>query len=72
MAGRAATSLRSNHRDLALHVGDAARYPPAIAPFLAIASVDANVADSIASLLAPDETVYLLGMAPSYCARVMI
>ena len=59
------TSLRSNHRDLALHVGDAARYPPTIAPFLAVASADANVADSIASLVEPDETVYLLGVAPT-------
>jgi len=58
-------ALRSNHRALALCVGDAARYPPAVAPFLAVASTDADVAESIASLLAPDETVYLLGVAPA-------
>lgn len=59
------SSLHGQHRDLALRVGDAARYPPAVAPFLAIASADTDVAESIASLLAPDETVYLLGVAPA-------
>jgi ribosomal protein S18 acetylase RimI-like enzyme len=59
------SSLRSSHRALALCIGDAARYPPAVAPFLAVASAEADVADSIASLLAPDETVYLLGVAPT-------
>ena len=59
------SSLRSNHRALSLCAGDAARYPPAVAPFLSVASADADVADSIASLLAPDETVYLLGVAPT-------
>jgi ribosomal protein S18 acetylase RimI-like enzyme len=58
------SSLRSNHRDLALCTGDAARYPPSVAPFLAVAGADADVAEAVASLLAPDETVYLLGVAP--------
>lgn len=59
------SSLRSRHRDFALCVDDAARYPPAIASFLAVASAGEDVADSIASLLEPDETVYLLGVAPT-------
>jgi ribosomal protein S18 acetylase RimI-like enzyme len=58
------SSLRSRHRDLALRVDDAARYPPAIAPFFAVANADLDVGDAIASLLAPDESVYLLGVAP--------
>ena len=59
------SSLRSSHLAFAVSVGDAARYPPEIAPFLAVASADANVADSIASMLEPNETVYLLGVAPT-------
>ncbi len=59
------SSLRSNHHVLAKRDGNAARYPPAVAPFLAVASADADVAESIASLLAPDETVYLLGVTPT-------
>ena len=58
-------SLTSRHRPLALRQGDAARYPPTFAPFLAIASVEVEFPDAIASLLAPDETVYLLGVAPA-------
>jgi ribosomal protein S18 acetylase RimI-like enzyme len=59
-------SLRSRHRALAKRVGDAARYPLEVAPFLAVASTDADAAGSIASLLAPVETVYLLGVAPRF------
>jgi len=58
------SSLRSRHRALAKRVGDVARYPPEVAPFLGVASADADAARSIASLLAPDETVYLVGVAP--------
>ena len=58
------SSLRSSHLAVATRVGDAARYAPIVAPFLAVASADADVAESIASLLEPDETVYLLGVAP--------
>jgi len=58
------SSLRSRHRDLALGVGDAARYPSAIAPFFGVANAEADVAESIASLIEPDESVYLLGVAP--------
>ena len=57
-------SLHNSHRMLALCAADAARYPPAVAPFLAVANADADVAESVASLLVPDETVFLLGVAP--------
>lgn len=58
-------SLRSRHRAIARCVGDAARYPPEFAPFLGVASADADTASAIASLVEPDETVYLIGMAPA-------
>jgi GNAT superfamily N-acetyltransferase len=59
------SSLCSRHRDLAIRAGDAARYPPAFGPFLGVAGVDADVGEAIASLIEPDETVYLLGVAPT-------
>lgn len=58
------TSLRSRHRTLAQCVGDAARYPAEFAPFLGVASADADVAAAIASLVGPGESVYLLGVVP--------
>ena len=58
-------SLRSRHLPLAQRVGEAARYPPAFAPFLGVASADAGTADAIAALLEPDESVYLLGVTPA-------
>ena len=57
-------SLRSRHLALAQSIGEAARYPPAFAPFLGVSNADAEAADAIAALLEPDETVYLLGVAP--------
>jgi GNAT superfamily N-acetyltransferase len=59
------SSLRSRHRELARRAGEAARFPPEIAPFLGVANAEADVADAIDSILAPDESVYLLGVAPS-------
>ncbi|HEY2347345.1 MAG TPA: GNAT family N-acetyltransferase [Xanthomonadaceae bacterium] len=44
--------------------GDAARFPPEVAPFLAVAHADADIGDAIETLVAADETVYLLGVAP--------
>ena len=55
----------SRHRALALRVGDAARYPPAFAPFLGVANADVDAAEAIASLVGPGESVYLLGIAPT-------
>lgn len=59
------SSLRSRHRALAQCLGDAARYPAEFAPFLGVASADADVAESIESLVGPGETLYLLGIAPN-------
>ncbi len=58
------SSLRSRHRELAQCAGDAARYPPEFAPFLGVASGEAGVAEALASLVAPDESVYLIGVVP--------
>jgi GNAT superfamily N-acetyltransferase len=58
------SSLASRHRDVALRVGDVARFPPAHAPFLGIADAAVDVGDALESLVAPRENVYLLGVAP--------
>jgi ribosomal protein S18 acetylase RimI-like enzyme len=58
-------SLRSRHQALARCIGDAARYPAEFAPFLGVASADADVDEAIASLVGPGETLYLLGVAPT-------
>jgi GNAT superfamily N-acetyltransferase len=58
------SSLQSRHRHLARIAGDTARYPADFAPFLGVAASDATVAGALASLIAPDETLLLLGVAP--------
>lgn len=58
------TSLCSRHRDLALRIGDVARYPAEFAPFLGVAHEDVDAAEALGALVAPGETVYLLGVAP--------
>ena len=59
------SSLASVHRDLALRSGDAARYPSAYAPFLGVADARAAVTADLEALVAPGESVYLLGVAPN-------
>lgn len=58
-------ALGSRHRALAQRAGDAARYPPAFAPFLGVARAGTEAVEAIASLLGADETAYLVGMVPS-------
>jgi ribosomal protein S18 acetylase RimI-like enzyme len=58
------SSLRSLHRDVALQAGDVARYPDAYAPFLGVSGADADVAEGLATLVAPGGSVYLLGVVP--------
>jgi ribosomal protein S18 acetylase RimI-like enzyme len=57
-------SLRTRHRGIALFQGEAARYPAEFAPFLGVAHAGVDVADAVAPLVAPGESVYLLGVAP--------
>lgn len=58
------SALDSIHREVALRSGDVARYPAAFAPFLGVASVDTVAGDAFDLLVAPGESVYLLGIAP--------
>ncbi|KRA48756.1 GNAT family N-acetyltransferase [Pseudoxanthomonas sp. Root630] len=59
------SALDSIHRGIALHVGEVARYPSDHAPFLGVASAEVKVGDALARLVAQDESVYLLGVAPA-------
>ncbi|MCL1634277.1 GNAT family N-acetyltransferase [Luteimonas sp. SX5] len=58
------SSLHTRHRAIATTAGDAARYPADFAPFLGVAGADADVAEALETLVAPGESVYLLGVAP--------
>jgi ribosomal protein S18 acetylase RimI-like enzyme len=58
------SSLRSRHRGLALGVGGVARYPPQFAPFFGVAGAGVDAAAGLAALVAPGESVLLLGVAP--------
>lgn len=58
------TALRSRHAAIAHSVGDAARFPPEFAPFLGVADGDRRVDEALAALVAPGDSVYLLGISP--------
>lgn len=58
------SSLRTRHRNIARVKGTAARYPPDYAPFLGVAGADDDVEGALASLVAPDQSVLLIGIAP--------
>lgn len=58
------SSLRTRHRALALRAAGVARYPAEYAPFLGVETADADVAAGLETLVAPGESVYLLGVAP--------
>ena len=62
-------SLSSRHRHIALVDGAVARYPALYAPFLGVESAQADASASIDALLAPNESVYLLGIVPQLSAR---
>lgn len=59
------SSLRTVHRELARAAGGAARFPPEYAPFLGVADAHADVIEALRTLVAPGESVYLLGVAPT-------
>jgi ribosomal protein S18 acetylase RimI-like enzyme len=56
------TSLQSRHRAIAQCADRVARYPAEYAPFLGVA--DAQAGDALRALVAPGESVYLLGVVP--------
>lgn len=58
------SSLQTVHRKHALRAGEVARFPPELAPFLGVAHADAATDDALSALIAPDESVYLIGIAP--------
>lgn len=58
------SSLQSLHGDIALRAGGVSRYPAAYAPFLGVASAHDDVAAGLDALVAPGESVYLIGVAP--------
>src|SRR5688500_13463631 len=58
------SSLRSRHRHIAQVAGEAARFPAEYAPFLGVAHAGVEVAEALALLVAPGESVYVLGVAP--------
>ena len=58
------SSLHGRHRHLAQVAGEMARFPAAYAPFLGVANAGVDAAAALASLVAPEESVSLLGVAP--------
>jgi ribosomal protein S18 acetylase RimI-like enzyme len=57
-------SLSMRHRHIAQVDGDTARFPAQYAPFLGVAHADADAEASLQVLVAPGESVYLLGIVP--------
>jgi ribosomal protein S18 acetylase RimI-like enzyme len=58
------SSLRSRHRDIARVAGEVACFPADHAPFLGVAHAGVDAARALEALVAPGESVYLLGVAP--------
>lgn len=58
------SALASRHRHIALRTGGVARYPAAYAPFLGVADGEVDPAPALEQLVAPGESVYLIGVAP--------
>ncbi len=54
-------ALQSQHRHFAQSAGDACRYPADVAPFAAVAHPSAAALHDLHSLLAPKESVWLVG-----------
>jgi GNAT superfamily N-acetyltransferase len=59
------SALRTLHHDLAMQSGVALRYPHAFAPFFAVPDAGSDIDEALDALVAPVETVYLLGVAPT-------
>lgn len=61
-------SLTSRHAPLARREGAAARYPPDIAPFVAVDPSAPDAAADLSRLVGPDEPVLMVGPAPEFPA----
>ena len=58
------SALCSRHAGIAHRVGELARYPAEFGPFLGVAHAGIEAAEALDALVAPGESVYLLGVAP--------
>ena len=58
------TALQDRHARFAQCVGEVARYPDDVAPFLGVAAADTRVGDAFERLVVGDAHVHLLGVAP--------
>lgn len=58
------SSLQTRHQALAQRRGDVARFPADIAPFLGVPTAGVEASAELEILLAPGETVYLMGVVP--------
>jgi ribosomal protein S18 acetylase RimI-like enzyme len=58
------SSLQTRHRDIAEHEGEIARFPAEYAPFAGVAHGDVDASETLARWLAPEESVYFLGLVP--------
>jgi GNAT superfamily N-acetyltransferase len=54
-------ALRSKHRRFARSHGNACRYPADVAPFAAVAELTANTSRQLHALLAPGESIWVIG-----------
>ena len=54
-------ALQTRHRHFAVSSGEASRYPADVAPFAAVATPSKSALQSLHSLLAPGEYVWLIG-----------
>lgn len=53
-------ALQTHHRCFALSAGDACRYPADVAPFAAVAASTARALEQLASLLEPEDTLWVV------------
>jgi ribosomal protein S18 acetylase RimI-like enzyme len=60
------SSLTTKHASFAVTQEGAARYPPQIAPFAAVATGDAQALSRLEVLINGGESVYLVGAAPEF------
>jgi GNAT superfamily N-acetyltransferase len=65
-------ALQTTHRHFALIAGDACRYPVDVAPFAAVAAPGAAALQQLRSLLAPGESVWLIGEGYPYVPGLML
>ncbi|GAB3743945.1 GNAT family N-acetyltransferase [Lysobacter olei] len=58
------SSLQTRHAHVAQRADGVARFPAEVAPFLGVAEGGLNADEALGTLVAPGESVYLLGVTP--------